>query len=470
MLRVKVIAPIILFCLLVIYAATGLLQQGDTDLNLTPQTLNIEPSKQADGTQVGTGWSVNDNPEEAAKEAVRMAMGPSGQEPPDIAIVFISSGSNVHAVVKQLKKSFGDKTKLFGGTSDSRGMMTDKGLVWAAKRAYDPVAMEGKTALALMTITSRDIVFGIGSACFFDYPSIEQAAQDALTKAITRADRTPDEAPKVILCATTIGVEEEVLAGIEKKFGKNIHILGGTAGGPQAAVFCKRDIFDLGLVLAVIYTDLPIGWTFEGGFDVKSPHSGVVTKVREQVIVDIDQRPALDVYDTWLGGKISRLQRESANPALVRDLLALHPLYRKYFSPSGQEYNVFSHPWPADPTLQDKSIQTSTKIAAGERVYLSHGSWETLLNRIVALPGKAINQAGMGPERQPLLGLGYLCAGVMGIIPEKEWNKIPKMLNYTNHGAPFLASFTWGEQGYLPGIGNKHANLTTSFLVIGPKE
>jgi len=278
------------------------------------------------------------------------------------------------------------------------------------------------------------------------------------------------EPPKVILCTITIGVEEEVLEGIEAMLGPNIHILGGTAGGPQPAVLGKERVHDQGLALAVIYTDLPVGWVFEGGFDVRSPHSGVATKVEGQVIVEINQRPALEVYDAWLGGKITRLQEESADPAAVRDLLILHPLYRKYVCPSGQEYCVFSHPWPTDPDPRERTITTSTKIAAGERVYLSHGNWETLLNRIVALPGKAITQAGMAEGKQPLLGLGYLCAGVMGIIPDQEWNKMPKMLTYANHGAPFLATFSWGEQGYIPGIGNKHANLTTSFLVIGPKE
>ena len=29
------------------------------------------------------------------------------------------------------------------------------------------------------------------------------------------------------------------------------------------------------------------------------------------------------------------------------------------------------------------------------------------------------------------------------------------------------AAFTWGEQGHLPGLGSRHSNVTTSFLVIG---
>jgi hypothetical protein len=47
---------------------------------------------------------------------------------------------------------------------------------------------------------------------------------------------------------------------------------------------------------------------------------------------------------------------------------------------------------------------------------------------------------------------------------------VPWLINYANHDAPFIAPFSWGEQGQFPGIGYQHGNLLTSFLVIGEKE
>jgi hypothetical protein len=75
----------------------------------------------------------------------------------------------------------------------------------------------------------------------------------------------------------------------------------------------------------------------------------------------------------------------------------------------------------------------------------------------------------MASESKPLFGIGYICAGVLGTIPESERDKIPYLLNYSNNDAPYIAPFTWGEQGYFPGVGNKHGNLCTSFFVIGGK-
>ena len=58
----------------------------------------------------------------------------------------------------------------------------------------------------------------------------------------------------------------------------------------------------------------------------------------------------------------------------------------------------------------------------------------------------------------------------MRAIPEAEREKMPLLINYANSQAPFIAAFSWGEQGYFPGVGYKHGNLLTSFLVIGEKE
>jgi hypothetical protein len=447
-------------------AAFSLIASGGKELRLVPKPLAVKETTAISGTEVGTGWSGKDSPEEAVKEAVEMALTGKKNRNPDFAIVFPSSGSDLSILLPKLKEVLGGQCKIYGGTSDSRGVMTEKGFVKAAKKAYAPPTKEGR-ALAIMTVVSQDIGFGVGSAEFSGYPSVQEASRTALLNAIRSAKKAENELPKVVLVTPTKGEEEEVLEGIEGVVGKDHLVLGGTAGGPDSAVFGEDRVYSEGLSLAVIYTDLPVGWTFEGGFDVRTPESGIVTKVDGQTLLEIDHRPALVVYNEWLGGEINRLHGEVGDPGTIRELLTLHPLYRKYTSPSGQDYFLFSHPWAQDSTLQDKSIRTSTKIQVGERIFISHGTWETLLNRVGELPRNAKMHGAMGVDEGPILGIGYMCAGVMGIIPEKEREKMPLLVGYANNDAPFIASFTSGEQGHLPGVGNKHGNLLTSFLVIG---
>jgi hypothetical protein len=420
----------------------------------------------ATNTYVGTGWSAKTNPEEATKEAINMALENNMYRAPDFLIMFATSGSDTKAIISNARKLLGNKTKIYGGTSDSRAVMTEKGFVKATEKGYSQALLAGERSIAVMALSSKDITFGVGSANFKAYDSVKEAAKSAVLNAMKNAGKSPNELPKIVLVTPTLGVEDEVIEGIEEVIGKNTPMLGGTAGGPNMSVFGENDAYYKGVSLAVIYTNLPVGWTFEGGFDVTDTESGVVTKTDGQAIVEINDRPALDVYDDWLGGEIDRLYSTVKRPDLIRDLLVLHPIYRRYHSSAGQDYFLFSHPWPKDDTLKDKSIMTSTSIKPGERVYLSHGSWEVLVNRIGNLPSNAKIKGDIDVGVKPLFGIGYICAGVMGVIPESERGKLSPLINYANKNAPFISPFTWGEQGNFPGVGNKHGNLLTSFLVV----
>ena len=345
--------------------------------------------------------------------------------------------------------------------------MTNEGFFKAAARPYVDPSADAQHALAVMTVSSKEVLFGVGSARRKDHTSVQDASKAAMLQAIASAGKQPQDTPRLVLVTLPRSFEEEAIEGIVEVVGPNTALVGGTAGGPKFEVFGENEVYDNGISLLAIYTDLPMGWIFEGGFDVKDQPSGVVTKVDGNAIVEIENRPALEVYDGWLDGHISRLATEVKDPKSIRTLLTLHPLYRKYTSPEGQDHFLFSHPWPKDDSVETKIIMTSTKIKVGERIYVSSGSWQTFLNRIGNLPIKAKVAGGIGATQGSIFGIGYICAGVMGVIPESERAKMSFLINHNNNNAPFIAPFTWGEQGQFPGIGNKHGNLLTGFVVVG---
>lgn len=437
------------------------------ELQLTPSEREGRGAGEITGTEVGVGWSVKNNPQDAVKEAVDMALEGKINKKPEFTIVFAASGSDLKAILLKARELLGEQVNIYGGTS-AIGVMTHKGYVKMEEKAY--TGIEDRHALVLMTITSEEIDFGVGSANYSAYPSLKEASKAALLKAIENAGKPQDEIPSAILMTPTIGNEDEAIAGIEAVFGKDTPVLGGTAGGPTIQVFGVNEIYDQGISLAVMYTDLPVGIIFEGGFDITGERSGVVTKVDGQGIVEINNRPALDVYNEWMDGEIDRLYAEIGDPGTIRDMLTLHPLYREYTTSGGRTYRLFSHPWPKDDTLVDRTVMTSTNVKVGDKVYLSHGTWETLLNRIGNSPRKAKERGNLDADTRPLFGIGYICGGVMGVIPEVEREKMPMLINYENNNAPFIAAFTWGEQGYYPGLGNRHGNLQSGFLVVGPEK
>lgn len=392
--------------------------RGKEEERLRPvpkDTRALQPGEVA-GTEVGNGWSTKQSPAEAVSEALQMALEGKRHRVPDFLIVFPSSGSDLKGILLKIREVLGKEPMVFGGTSDSRAVMTNRGFVHVTKRAYEVAMKEERRGLALMTVKSKDITFGVGSANFMDYPSPQQASKAAALAAIKRAGKSPGHRPNIVLLAPTLGTEEEVVEGVEEVVGRSTP-LGGTVGGPKLAVFGENDAYEKGLSLAVIYTDLPIGWAFESGFDTTPARSGIVTKVNGQAIQEIDHQPALDVYDKWLDGKIDRLFREVKEPDAIRDLLTLNPIYRRYTSPAGEHYSLFSHPWPKDNTLRNRSIMTSTKIKPGERIYVSQGTWETLVNRIGKLPERARASRGLDIQAPPIFGIAIVCGGGYGYHP-----------------------------------------------------
>lgn len=89
------------------------------------------------------------------------------------------------------------------------------------------------------------------------------------------------------------------------------------------------------------------------------------------------------------------------------------------------------------------------------------------MNRVGNLPRLAKVRGGFNVEARPLLGIGYVCEGVRSVIPPGEVDKMTYLLDDGMKHSPLLVMFTGGEEALFPGIGYKHANLSTGFVVIG---
>lgn len=414
----------------------------------------------------GTGCSTAGDAKTAVREAIDMALKQSGKNQADFCIIFASSESDFQSILTETKQILGNKIKIFGGTSGSGRVMTEQRYLKAGIKNDSGTQID--KALAVMTISTKDIVFGTASVNLSDSNAVHNAAATVVKKAIEDAGKTIEDKPKVILLYVAKGIEEETVTGIESVTGKDVPIFGGTAGGPKRIVMSNEGAYEKGISVAVIYTDLPVGLSFEAGYDIDGKHSGVVTKVTGQNIEEIDGRPAIDVYNEWLDGEIERLaKKEMKKPAEIEAFLALHPFCRKLTSLEGQDYYLFTRPWPNDPNLVNKFIKTNTKVLPQEKIYLSHGTWDTLMNRMGIVASNAKMQCGIEPEDKPVLVIGVICDGMMGCIPEAEKSKFPYLINYSTGSDCIIAAFTSGEQGHFPGVGNRHGNLATSFLVIG---
>ncbi|MCG6863310.1 MAG: hypothetical protein LJE70_18890 [Chromatiaceae bacterium] len=433
-----------------------------------PRVINRAGSR---GFEVGTGWSTGD-PKKAVAKALEMALQGKREQKPGFLILSPTAGSNVGAILREVRRLVGSEAKIYGGTSDARGVMTDKGYVTGAGSGYKEARediVQGRHGLSLMTVNTRQIDFGVGIAGLEAPGSGVAMTLAAVEEAVRSAGKRPGEKPSAILISPTVGLEHDVLKGIDEAGFGDVPLVGGSVGGPDGRAFANDLSTDTGVSIAVLYTDLPVGWAYEGGYDMLDKHSGVVTKMDGRRIVELDHKPAFEVYDQWMDGKVSQFLADKSQADRFRDFLSLHPLARLRTAPDGTNYTILSHPWAPNTDLITNGLNTTTDIKEGDRVYLSYGTWEILLNRLGSLPAKSRNTTSFGENTPVLMSLGYFCAGVLGTIPENERELIPTLINHANENAPFIGNISWGEQGQIPGVGNQHGNLTVGFLAIGGK-
>ena len=104
-----------------------------------------------------------------------------------------------------------------------------------------------------------------------------------------------------------------------------------------------------------------------------------------------------------------------------------------------------------------------TDVSVGEGLVCMSGSVDALVERAGNVVRAAMTHADIGAE-ETTAGLIIFCAGcfltVKGRIDEAHRNVKQAM-----GGRPFLAAFTFGEQGRILDVGNRHGNLMISTLL-----
>ncbi len=312
----------------------------------------------------------------------------------------------------------------------------------------------------MMGVSSENMSFGVGGANITKEASAIMAGTNAITNAIENAGRE-GEIPKLVLITAAPGAEEDIIQGIEDVIGQNVPIMGGSSGDNTIEGYWKQfvndKVYDNGISLTAIFTDLKIGFAFEAGYLV-SEYQGNITRGEGRVIYEIDNLPAAEVYNNWSNGAIEDYLEDGGT---VLSETTFYPLAKVLIGEDESVSYLSIHPLSVNGT--DKSLTVFANVEEGESIQLMHGTWDLLLNRAQTTPQNALVNGSVG-KGEGAFGLYTFCAGTMLAIPEEERPKMPLLVEETI-GIPFIGTFTFGEQGYLPGIGNRHGNLVNSMVI-----
>jgi len=430
-------------------------QEKPAEILPEPVVKSPEPDKAKD-VMVGYGWSVKDGEKEAVNEAVSSALKEFGKEIPEYAVLFTTVGYDNEEVLKEVRRLL-PTTRIHGGTS-MFGVYT-----------RDGYHIGEKGSLTIMLVSSPKIDFGVGGA-EVDGLSAKEAGKQAILAAIKDAGRE-GEHPKLVYMMGSFNNEEGLLAGIEEVLGKEAPVVGGSAFDDDASgkwrQFANGDIYVNGVVLTVFYTDLKIGWAYESGYE-KTEHRGIITKAGGRTIYEIDNRPALEVYDEWTGGLVSEVSAGSNEDVIIEiPRTALYPIAKIMSGKHREIHYVPMHPYFWD--MKNKSITLGVNANVGEEVTVMLGTWERNLHHCQATTSKALLSKNIEKDEAYFAIYSY-CLGKMLTIPEEERAKIPLMFNIALGDTPWVGANTGGEQGHLEGVGNEHGGLVIDVIVFGPEE
>ncbi len=213
----------------------------------------------AGATEVGLGWSVKENPAEAVKEAIAMALDGKKNKNPDIAIMFVNTGNNMRIIQHKAKRIFSRNTKIYGGTSDPSSLCYNRGFIYVKGGVDREEPAEPKKGIVIITISSKEVVFGVGSSGLSESRSVRAAAKTAALNAIASVQRPKVKCPRLAFLMSMPGSENEAVRGAKEVLDRSHIILCGSAQKSNFRIFAENRMYSDGVAVAVVYTDLPIG-------------------------------------------------------------------------------------------------------------------------------------------------------------------------------------------------------------------
>ena len=248
--------------------------------------------------------------------------------------------------------------------------------------------------------------------------------------------------------------EEEYVKGIEDVIGC-VPFFGGSAADDAVAgewkIFTNDKCFSDGVAVAFFYTNKPMVNKYTGAYH-ETVNSGVITKIKgKRQLVEIDGKPAINVYAKWTGKKI-------------KDLMGGNLLSSTITAPLGVKDRLGSlvairHPMAGN---EDLSMNIGNNLAVNTAVI----QMEATVDELIDSTGKTLKEVRTNLPTEAGAYLLIHCGGRKLGIGDRI-DEVAKQLKKEAKGVPFITVFTFGEYGTEDHGENTCGGLMLSFTGIG---
>lgn len=394
-----------------------------------------------DMIKAGAGLSQDlSNHKRAGTEAVERAVKVLDGEKPNIIFVFSSIKYNQEEVLTGAKDVAGEAMVVGGSAA---GEITS----WST-------VFDGVNALAIASDSIR-FVKGIGAGVSRDSFNAGVAAAQAV---VDNADgKKPDLF--IMLPDGMTGNGAAIVDGVKSVLGQNAPIIGGSLGDDY--LFKKTFEYYDSKVLSDQVVGIGLYGKFSYGFGIKHGWEPVglplkVTKADGVKLQEVDNKPALKVYEDYFGKDASDLIRE--------------PLARMaYTYPIGLAVEGSDELLIRDPVIANEKgeITMAAAIPEGTTIRLMIGDRDKAIQAAKTAAKVALDQL---EGRAPKFILMFNCMArnkLLGVRCHEENSEVSKIIGENVAMAGF---YTYGEQGPLLGMKGTPCyfhNETMTLLVVG---
>jgi len=370
---------------------------------------------------IGTGMSQDKNSLKAGKLAAQEAIKELQGKKASIIIVFSSPRKDHSGLLKGIQSMTGS-VPMVGGTT--AGEVSNHGY--------------SKGSVVIMAIYSDKIKFvaGLGSGI----KGAERKVGAVLVENIKAKSKSLTGAKSLLIFPDALaGDGFEIVKGIQEKLGENFEIVGGALG--DEADFKKTYQYHNGKVYNNAVVGLMIfGTSFNTFTGVGSAWKSIgnrfkCTKAEGAVVHSFDNKPALDVYKTFLGE-----ERSKKLPAIGLE----YPfgMIDERAKVAGKEYFQIRCPLSVDE--KSKTVTLAAAIPEGKDVTLTMASRNDVVNNAGFVAKKLKKDMAGAKPKAIMLFSCVACKMVLGI---KVSNEVKAVRDVLGADVPIIGFYTYGEIG-----------------------
>ena len=388
--------------------------------------------------KANTGTSNNSDPFKAGAEACQEAM--SKVKKPDLVMVVATVDYDQEKMIKGVRSVSSDA--LLIGCS-SAGEITEKG----------PVSKH----VAVMTLSSDSIQFSTGIGKNANKDSYKTGVESA------RGVKKNSKEPPSLFMMFLDGLAENgagAVRGVQKVFGNNFPILGGSAGDDFH--FKKTYEYYNDKVLTNSMVGIGLSGKFSFGVGVRHGWEPIglpmkVTKAKGSKLIEIDNKPALSIYEDYFGKKAHELIEE--------------PIAKMaYTYPLGMSVKGSSELLIRDVVIANEKgeINCAAEIPEGSEIRLMLGDTNKAVKAAQEAAQNALDQL---KGKKPKVIFMFNCMARCKLLGREVGKEIKAVQNILGKDVPLIGLYTYGEMAPLGGkIGSKcfsvFHNETMALLVL----